>query len=147
METLIGQKVTQVIIPFPRYVLLCYCALFCVVFWKYFQVSDILQFLPFLTQFDYILSDLLPIWLSILLCVWRPDMRASVHYCPQAFFIFMTLFANGAIVHMGQKIMAILRCSKVSVTPNPVLMLGVWCSFQGELWHKGINLPHDSMGF
>ena len=44
---------------------------------------------------------------------------------PGGGYIFMTLFANGAIVHMGPKRMAILGCSKVSVTPNPVLMLGV----------------------
>lgn len=40
-------------------------------------------------------------------------------------FIFMTLFANGAIVHMGQKRMAILGYSKVSIAPNPVLIPGV----------------------
>lgn len=91
--------------------------------------------------------DLLSTWLSTLaLCVqtWHQGICA---FLSLGIFIVMTQFANGTVVHMGQKRRAILGCSKVSVAPNPVLMLGVWCSFQGELWHRALIYLVTAWGF
>lgn len=85
-------------------------------------------------------------WWSTLLCVYRPTQGICAFLSP-GIFIFVTQFANGAFVHMGQKRRAILGCSKVSVAPNPVLMLGVWCSFQGELWHRALIYLVTAWGF